>query len=61
MNEAKSIFKSRTFWFNAAGLLMLGAQLALGHHWIAPADQGFVVGVGNIILRIVTTQPVTVP
>lgn len=63
----KSIFKSKTFWANA---LSLGALLATasGHPAAAliadPATQAQVIGVGtavaNLILRLVTSQPVRV-
>ena len=58
---AKSIFASKTFWFNFAALCGLVAQWAIGHHWIAPADSAFLIGAANIVLRIVTNQPVTLP
>jgi len=58
---SKSLFASKTFWFNAAALVALSMQWALDHHWIAPIDSAFIVGVVNIGLRMVTTQPVTLP
>jgi len=58
---SKSIFQSKTFWFNAVALVALTAQWALGHHWIQPTDSAFVIGATNIWLRTITSQPVTLP
>lgn len=59
----KSIFKSKTVWVNA---LMLAAGIAgfiAGHDVIADYPQviaiaGAVQGAVNIVLRLVTTQPI---
>lgn len=60
---AKSVWKSKTFWTN---MLVLGAGVAgyvAGHDVIQEYPQivaglGAAVGLLNIILRLVTTQPV---
>jgi hypothetical protein len=50
----KSIFKSRTFWFN-----VVTAVVTYGGH--LPPEYAFYVNViGNIILRRLTKTPVTV-
>lgn len=58
---AKSIFRSKTFWVNAAAAVGLIGQWAVGHHWIAPGDAAFALAIANIGLRIITEQPVTLP
>lgn len=54
----KSIFKSKTFWFNLAGLatVLTNPEVAMMH----PGAVGTVITVGNIILRTVTKQPVSI-
>jgi hypothetical protein len=61
VNEAKSIFRSKTFLFNAASIGLLWAQWAMGRQIIAPDTQLLVTGALNLMLRYVTTQPVKVP
>lgn len=67
--DSKSIFKSKTFWTNAL-VIVFGALAALGVIQIDDAAQtadtlaGAIVGVIgaiNIILRLVTTKPATLP
>ena len=52
----KSILKSKTFWFN----LLSGVTTIAG---LIPANPITlaVVAVGNIVLRAITTAPVTIP
>ena len=52
----KSIFASKTFWFNVltAGAGFLGSG-SLPSKWALP-----VAGIINIILRAVTSQPVSI-
>lgn len=60
MIESKSIFLSKTFWFN---VLATGVELANSYGQflpIPPATIGIAVSVGNIILRRLTKQPVHV-
>ena len=57
--DAKSIFTSRTFWFNILSAILLTAGPALG--LAIPQPFGGLVTAGiNIILRYITTQPVKV-
>lgn len=61
----KSIFVSKTFWFNiGAGVLeAINAMLDPAQQVIPPELQplfGMIVAVGNIVLRYLTTQPVAV-
>lgn len=70
MKNAKSIFASKTFWLNAImGILAITAIIDpafLSSFGIAPDNQvqvlqviGAVTAILNVILRIVTSQPVT--
>ena len=58
--DAKSIFKSKTFWANFFAVVLILAQQVFG---IAPADlppetQAIIVAIVNIILRLITKKPV---
>jgi hypothetical protein len=59
MTDAKSILLSRTFWFNViAGVI--GICQSEGLLAAIPAPWGpVIVMVGNLVLRYVTTKPVT--
>jgi hypothetical protein len=50
----KSIFKSKTFWFNLLSII----TAASGVIPLSPAVVGVVTGVINVALRAITTQPV---
>lgn len=57
---SKSIFKSKTFWFNA--LTATGTILGTYGGLLGPAALPYVVGatgIINVVLRFMTTQPVT--
>lgn len=56
----KSIFKSRTFWFNVASTTLEVAQWAGGVHLVTPATIATVTALGNIVLRRLTATPVRV-
>lgn len=61
--QSKSIWKSRTFWTNILVLAAGTAGYVAGHDVIQEYPQvvaglGAAVGLLNIILRLVTTQPV---
>ena len=57
---SKSVLSSKTVWFNlAAGIL--GVLQSSGVVNLIPAPYGPALwALGNLILRVVTTQPVTV-
>ena len=55
----KSIFASKTFWFNVITLAISLGQGQLGIQ--LPADvSAAIIAVGNVLLRIVSSQPVRV-
>lgn len=70
--ETKSIFKSKTFWFNVL-VALVGAAAAVSAPDIADLGLsanasawilktcGAVAFLGNLFLRAATNQPVTVP
>lgn len=51
--DTKNILQSRTFWFNVATAAITYAG------YLPPQYATYIVAVGNIILRFLTTQPVT--
>lgn len=58
--DPKNILKSKTFWFNAiAGVIGLAQQYGLFEMIPAPYGAAAVI-LGNLVLRVVTTQPVTI-
>lgn len=56
--DAKSIFVSKTFWFNVISAVNFGLNAA-GIPTIPPEAADAVTVIGNIVLRFVTKQPVT--
>lgn len=58
----KSIWQSKTFWFNLiTGVLAIVSEVSnvfpISQH---PKLYATVISVGNIILRLITTQPIGV-
>lgn len=53
----KAFWKSKTFWANAASLGLYTAKNHFGFD--VPAPNAEVIAVANIILRLVTKQPIT--
>lgn len=58
MQPKKSIFKSKTFWFNV--LAIASAATGVLTPFASPAVIGITTGIINVILRGVTDQPVGV-
>lgn len=61
----KSIFQSRTFWVNAITTMVSALTAVGGQSWVTEhpkvvAGIGVAIGVGNIILRVITTEPVSI-
>lgn len=60
--NAKTLWESKTFWFNILGLLAtvaaaFGLDLGLSDE-VKAQIVGGVMAVGNIVLRLVTSKPV---
>jgi hypothetical protein len=53
---SKPIYQSKTFWFNVLSVIVTVAGVVP----VTPVTMG-IAAVGNVILRIVTNQPVTIP
>ena len=62
MQEAtvKSLWQSKTFWFNLLSALLEVAQLVANYQLLPPGVSTVIVNVINIALRTVTTEAVTV-
>jgi hypothetical protein len=58
MKTALNLLKSKTFWFNAVtGTLMILDSL---NGKIVPVEtSSIIIAVGNVILRLMTTKPVS--
>ena len=54
----KSIFNSKTFWTNIIGILAIIVQSMTGKMLINAETQVAILGVVNVILRMVTKEPV---
>lgn len=52
-SAVKSVFTSKTMWFNAVALAVTFAAV------LPPKAAAIVIPVGNIILRAITSQPVS--
>lgn len=50
---SKSLFKSRVFWFNVLSVSVAAATGGL----VPPVAAVPIVSVGNVLLRLITTQP----
>ena len=58
--EPKSLFASKTFWFNAVLVVGEILQLVLSLNILPPGTAVLIGGIGNIVLRRLTNQPVVV-
>ena len=56
--NSKNVFASKTFWFNAISTAVTVASGQTGLN-IPPKIAVPVVAIGNIVLRLLTKQPVT--
>ncbi len=59
----KSLFKSKTFWVNLliAGLAALTALNDIDFSTETVAFFGMAIGLGNIVLRTITKEPIKEP
>ena len=63
MNDVKSIFKSKTFWVNAAVIIVGVASMLTDPVQYGPEVAKWaavVLAVVNIVLRTITTGPVSI-
>lgn len=58
--NAKSLFASKTFWFNVVTTALYVIDLGDVKSFLSPNNYALLVGIGNAILRYVTKQPVTI-
>lgn len=58
--KVKSIFSSKTFWFNVASAALLVLQEVSASQLLSPEKQVIATLVGNILLRFITNQPVNI-
>jgi len=58
MRGAKSFLKSKTFWVNLVGVVILVLQFALDEYVIDPDWQGVGLGILNILIRFKTDKPI---
>lgn len=58
MMETKAFWQSKTIIFNGLGLALEVLQLLGQANIVGPESLALAMGVGNLILRFVTSQPV---
>lgn len=58
--KTKSIFISKTFWFNIIAMVVASTQAIMEQGLLDWEILALIVTVGNVILRFITKQPVTV-
>lgn len=56
--DSKSLLESKTFWVNILALAAMVAQSVTGHEVINAESQVALLGIVNVILRLVTSKPV---
>jgi hypothetical protein len=56
----KSLFASKTFWFNIITIALGIIQVISKTYPIPTETLALIIGIGNILLRIFTGEPVTV-
>ena len=63
--EKKAVWKSKTFWFNLLALVvMITNEFGFGEFQADPNLESYalvIVTVVNIVLRLITKQPVKLP
>ena len=56
--QSKPWYKSKTVLVNAGALALIGVQAMIGHAAIDPELQAALLSVVNVVLRLMTNQPV---
>ena len=60
VQQIKPFYKSKTFWLNTVGILIIGLQFILSINAIVdPEFQALILAVLNILLRFKTREPIT--
>lgn len=54
----KKLYKSKTFWVNVIAALILTVSELSGAKFIPPETAAYVIGGANIVLRMLTKEPV---
>jgi hypothetical protein len=54
----KKWYKSKTLWLNILAILAFIVQTLEGQAWFPPLYQVLILGVLNMIVRMITTQPI---
>lgn len=58
--EAKNFLTSKTLWANVLALVLIGAQMVgIVPTIFDPEKQAGIVAIANLILRLITKQPVS--
>lgn len=58
--DAKGLLESKTFWLNVVIVALVAFQALDGVAWIDPKAQAAIVAVLNVIMRLLTNQPVQI-
>lgn len=56
--ESKKWYTSKTLWTNALAVIAAVAQGLSGRTILAPEDQMVILGLVNLVLRVVTKEPI---
>ena len=54
----KKIYKSKTFWVNVIGAVILTVSELSGLKFIPPETAAYILGGANLVLRVLTKVPV---
>lgn len=54
----KKLWQSKTFWVNVIALIAMAVEAATGSTQVGVEEQGAALAIVNLILRLVTKEPV---
>lgn len=57
--NGKKWYESKTLWWNLIGIVAIGLQYIYGAEVIDAEGQMAILAVINLILRLITTRPIT--